>query len=121
MERLDREARSRQAPDGLVVTKILATQRAITVGAVMAEIRRIFRRRPAIVLGASPNGSLQGRNLSLASRVWPELDDVTLTTFPAGINATLSDLRLETGRTAPQPFSGAREPDPAQPSQGSIS
>ena len=73
-------------PDGIdegdVVTKIFATQRAIMIGAVLAELRRIFRRRPATVLGASP----------------------TLTTFPAGIQATLADLQLRlqsTGRARP--------------------
>ena len=55
MKRLDREAGARKSTDSMVVTKILATQRAITVGAVIAEIRRILRRRPTIVLGASPD------------------------------------------------------------------
>ncbi|TQM63884.1 NAD-dependent epimerase/dehydratase family protein [Humibacillus xanthopallidus] len=99
---LDR-ARSERAPqhltstadsqEPLVVVKILATQRAITVGAVIADLRRIFRRRPTIVLGASPVSALQSRDLSLRSRVWPELDQRTLTTFPAGVSATLQDLR----------------------------
>jgi UDP-glucose 4-epimerase len=77
-----------------VVTKILATQRAITIGAVIAELRRIFRRRPSIVLGASPVSALQSRDLSLRSRVWPEIDRRTLTTFPAGVSATLEDLQV---------------------------
>jgi UDP-glucose 4-epimerase len=104
---LDR-ARADVAVDGLVglggrtapgvrepyaVTKILATQRAITIGAVIAELRRIFRRRPSIVLGASPVSALQSRDLSLRSRVWPEIDQRTLTTFPAGVSATLEDLQ----------------------------
>ena len=76
-----------------VVTKILATQRAITIGAVIAELRRIFRRRPAVVLGASPVSALQSRDLSLTSRVWPEIDQRSLTTFPAGVASTLQDLQ----------------------------
>ncbi|MCU1535680.1 MAG: hypothetical protein JWP82_31, partial [Humibacillus sp.] len=78
---------------GVVTTKVLATQRAITIGAVIAELRRIFRRRPTIVLGASPVAALQSRDLSLSSRVWPEIDQRTLTTFPAGVYATLEDLQ----------------------------
>ena len=78
--------------DAHAVTKILATQRAITIGAVIAELRRIFRRRPSIVLGASPVSALQSRDLSLRSRVWPEIDRRTLTTFPAGVATTLEDL-----------------------------
>ncbi|GAA2742789.1 hypothetical protein GCM10009868_14130 [Terrabacter aerolatus] len=90
--------------DGGVVTKIFATQRAITIGAVLAELRRIFRRRPATVLGASPTSSQQGQDLRLVSRVWPELDRRTLTPFPAGVQATLADLQLRmqsTGRARP--------------------
>jgi UDP-glucose 4-epimerase len=97
---LDR-ARREAAADGSstaagpapVTTKILATQRAITIGAVIAELRRIFRRRPTIVLGASSVAALQSRDLSLSSRVWPEIDQRTLTTFPAGVYATLEDLQ----------------------------
>lgn len=86
-----------------IVTKVIATQRAITIGAVIAELRRIFRRRPTIVLGASPTSSLQSRDLSLVSHVWPELDRRTLTTFPAGVAATLADLqrRQQRGEAAP--------------------
>lgn len=91
MDRLRLEASGIREP--VVVTKILATQRAITIGAVTAELRRIFRRRPTIVLGASPTSSMQARDLSLVSRVWPELDRRTLTTFPAGVSATLADLQ----------------------------
>jgi UDP-glucose 4-epimerase len=101
---LDALGRLRQeaarASEPIVVTKILATQRAITIGAVTAELRRIFRRRPTIVLGASPTSSMQARDLSLISRVWPELDRRTLTTFPAGVSATLADLQRRQQRGA---------------------
>ncbi|WP_404392519.1 NAD-dependent epimerase/dehydratase family protein [Humibacillus xanthopallidus] len=86
------ESQGSPVGDAPVVTKILATQRAITIGAVIAELRRIFRRRPSIVLGASSVSALQSRDLSLRSRVWPEIDRRTLTTFPAGVAATLEDL-----------------------------
>jgi UDP-glucose 4-epimerase len=89
-------ARLRQEPSGthaVVVTKILASQRAITIGAVLGEMRRIFKRAPRIVLGASPQSARQARDLSLRSRVWPELDRRTLTPLPAGIAATTADLQ----------------------------
>ncbi len=76
-----------------VVTKILASQRAITIGAVLGEMRRIFKSSPRIVLGASAVSAMQARDLSLRSRVWPELDRRTLTPLPAGIAATAADLR----------------------------
>jgi len=78
---------------GLVTTKILASQRAITIGAVIGEMRRIFKRSPRVVLGASPVAALQARDLSLRSRVWPDLDRRTLTPLPVGIAATAADLQ----------------------------
>jgi UDP-glucose 4-epimerase len=83
-----------------VVTKILASQRAITIGAVIGEMRRIFKRSPRVVLGASPVSAMQARDLSLRSRVWPELDRRLLTPLPVGISATAADLqrRLQAGR-----------------------
>jgi len=84
---------------GLVTTKILASQRAITIGAVIGEMRRIFKRSPRIVLGASPISALQARDLSLRSRVWPDLDRRALTPFPVGVATTSADLlrRLQAG------------------------
>jgi UDP-glucose 4-epimerase len=91
-------ARLRQ-DEPTVVTKILASQRAITIGAVLGEVRRIFKSRPRIVLGASAVSAMQARDLSLRSRVWPELDRASLTPFPVGVAATAADLlrRLQLG------------------------
>lgn len=103
MDRLRSEVSTYPSSEMLVVTKVIATQRAITIGAVIAELRRIFRRRPTIVLGASPTSSQQAKDLSLASHVWPELDRRTLTTLPAGVASTLADLqrRQQRGEAAP--------------------
>ena len=96
-----RQEQSATAPR--VVTKILASQRAITIGAVLGEMRRIFKRSPRIVLGASAGSAMQARDLSLRSRVWPELDRRTITPLPAGIAATAADLqrKLQAGWPAP--------------------
>jgi len=96
LARLRRE-QSVTAPS--VVTKVLASQRAITIGAVLGEMRRIFKKPPRIVLGASPTASMQARDLSLRSRVWPELDRRSLTPFPVGVAITAADLlrRLQVG------------------------
>jgi UDP-glucose 4-epimerase len=82
-----------------VVTKILASQRAITIGAVLGEMRRIFKSSPRIVLGVSPVSAMQARDLSLRSRVWPDLDRRPLTPFPVGVATTAADLlhRLQLG------------------------
>ena len=83
----------------LVTTKILASQRAVTIGAVIGEMRRIFKRSPRVVLGATPVSALQAKDLSLRSRVWPDLDRRTLTPFPVGVAITAADLlrRLQVG------------------------
>lgn len=82
-----------------VVTKILASQRAITIGAVLGEMRRVFKSQPRIVLGASSVAAMQARDLSLRSRVWPELDRSSFTPFPVGVANTAADLlrRLQLG------------------------
>jgi len=98
-EGLARLRREQSAAQPRVVTKIMASQRAITIGAVIGEMRRIFKRSPRIVLGASPISAMQARDLSLRSRVWPELDRRSLTPFPVGVATTAADLllRLQVG------------------------
>jgi len=83
----------------VVVTKILASQRAITIGAVLGEMRRIFKTPPRIVLGVSAVSAIQARDLSLRSRVWLDLDRRPLTPFPVGVATTAADLlhRLQLG------------------------
>jgi UDP-glucose 4-epimerase len=95
-----RQEQSGAAPTVVtVVTKILASQRAITIGAVLGEMRRILKSSPRIVLGASAVSAVQARDLSLRSRVWPELDRRGLTPFPVGVANTAADLlrRLQGG------------------------
>jgi UDP-glucose 4-epimerase len=79
-------------PAGQHVVKVLATQQAVTVGAVLGELTRVLRRRPQIVLGASPVARFQAIDLRLRSRVWTELDRRPLTPLPAGIHAVMEDV-----------------------------
>lgn len=81
------------APGGTVVTKVLASHQQVTIGRVLAEIRRVFKRNPQIVLGASPQAAMQARDLRLGSCVWPELDRRQLTPLSVGIQATTAHLR----------------------------
>ncbi|MEP7036314.1 MAG: NAD-dependent epimerase/dehydratase family protein [Actinomycetota bacterium] len=100
VEGMARLRREHSAGGTRVVTKIMASQRAITIGAVLGEMRRLFKRSPRIVLGASSVSALQAPDLSLRSRVWPELDRRSLTPFPVGVATTSADLlrRLQLGR-----------------------
>jgi UDP-glucose 4-epimerase len=80
-------------PAGTVVTKILASHQHLTVGRILAELRRMFKRSPQVVLGSSPQAALQARDLRLRSRVWPELDRRQLTPLGVGALATTAHLR----------------------------
>ena len=73
--------------DGATV-KILAAAQPTTIGALIGECRRVFKRSPRIVLGTSANARYQVRDLRMRSTVWPALDRRALTTIPAGIAAT---------------------------------
>lgn len=80
--------------DGQVVTKIIATQRADTIGSLIAACRTVFKRRPRIVLGASPYSKSQAHDLRLRSVVWTELDLRQFTPLVVGINATMQEMQL---------------------------
>lgn len=74
------------------VIKILASHQGVTIGTLLAETRRLFKRAPRVVLGSSPFAKFQVRDLRLRSVVWPELDRRSLTPLGVGIKATASDL-----------------------------
>ncbi len=80
-----------QSP-GLQV-KIICSHRTASIGALLAEISRVGRRRPPVILGTSPLAAFQVRDLSFRSSVWPDVDHLARTTLPDGISRTLSSLR----------------------------
>lgn len=85
------------APDirpGQSVIKIIATQRADTIGALIGACKTVFKRRPRVVLGASPYAKAQAHDLRLRSVVWPELDNRPFTPLPVGIDATVRDMQV---------------------------
>ncbi len=83
----------------VVRTKVLASQRAVTIGALLGEMRRLFKRPPKIVVGSSPSSAFQARDLRLRSVVWPEVSRRARTPLGVGIHATSLDLsrRLQLG------------------------
>lgn len=78
---------------GETVVKILASQRADTIGNLIGACRAIFKRRPLIVLGASPFAKAQAHDLRLRSVVWPELDAHPVTPLAVGINNTVQEVQ----------------------------
>lgn len=77
--------------------KIFASGEAVTIGSILGACRTVFRRRPNVVLAASPLAAFQGRDLRLRSTVWPEIDRRTHRTLPAGIASTLFATRQALG------------------------
>lgn len=84
------------SPAGPVTVKILASQHGTTVGALIGECRRVFKRTPRLVLGTSANARFQVKDLRLRSTVWTQLDRRALTPLPAGIAATAASLLRST-------------------------
>lgn len=77
---------------GARAVKILASQRSASIAEVLGEFRRVFKRRPRVVVAASPHARQQARDLRFRSAVWPEIDRRSLTPLGAGIQATAFDL-----------------------------
>lgn len=90
------------AEPGRVLTKIICSGRAVSVGHVLAELRRVLRRRVPVVLAASPRAATQVRDLRLRSVVYPELDAAPTATLAAGIARVSADIgtRLRRGELA---------------------
>ena len=82
--------------------KVLASESSTTIGAILGALHRISRRRPQVVLGASPNARFQVRDLRMRSSAWPATDHLARTHLLAGISATMASvgdqLRSAAGR-----------------------
>lgn len=72
--------------------KVLASEQSTTIGAVIGGLRRVTRRRPPVVLGASPNARFQVHDLRLRSIAWPSTGSMARTPLPAGMSATLTSV-----------------------------
>jgi UDP-glucose 4-epimerase len=80
--------------------KIIASHASVSVGALLMQAQRVFRRPIRVLHGASSQAAQQARDLRVRSTVWPELDRRSLRTLPAGIAATAADVEARlTGRS----------------------
>ena len=77
---------------GNPVVKIFGSHQATTIGALIGEFRRVFKRSPRVVLGSADGAKGQASDLRVRSTVWTELDARPMTSLPAGVAATASDL-----------------------------
>lgn len=90
-------AKLRGSAPGQTVTKIIASQQALTVAAVIGELRRMLHRKPEVVLGVSPLSQFQAVDLRLRSAVWSDLDARPVTPFCVGAHMAMLDLVRQLG------------------------
>ena len=81
-------ARARVLGAGETVTKIIGTGRAVSVGAIIGELRRLRRRSGFSLVG---QGAAVGQALDLRvrSEVWPDLDGLIGTNLPEGLDRVM--------------------------------
>jgi UDP-glucose 4-epimerase len=80
------------SPGAPPVIKVLASGRSVSIAQLLGEFRTVTKRRPPVVLAASPHRKVQARDLRLRSVVWPEIDRGSLVPLTAGIDACLRDV-----------------------------
>jgi len=80
---------------GTVVTKILASGRATTIGSLLSEGNRVLKRRPRVMVKAQAASSVQARDLRLRSVIWPDLDRCARTSLAVGIARTAEDVSMQ--------------------------
>lgn len=88
---LDAIAEPARVTSGVTI-KILAAETPTTIATLLAEFRRLVKRRLPIVLADSPNRRFQVRDLRMKSVIEPDLHRYARTTLPDGIDATVNDL-----------------------------
>jgi UDP-glucose 4-epimerase len=74
-------------------TKVLASGSPMSISEILGHLTRLSRRRPPVVLGASPVARFQARDLRLRSRAWPHLDHLVRTPVGVGMANCLSEVR----------------------------
>ncbi|WP_457101024.1 NAD-dependent epimerase/dehydratase family protein [Microbacterium sp. P5_E9] len=85
--------RTMRASDAHHHLKIMASGRSVSIGALLAEFRRIVGRRPEVVMATSPQSALQSVDLRVQSRYWVALDRRPSTNLTDGIARTLQGIR----------------------------
>ncbi|KQO99431.1 NAD-dependent epimerase/dehydratase family protein [Leifsonia sp. Leaf264] len=77
-----------------VTTKIIASGQSVTIADLLGYFRLISKGKPHAMLGSNAASALQAHDLRVRSVVWPDLDVRSLMPLPAGIHATIEDLKL---------------------------
>lgn len=77
-------------PEESVVTKIFASGRSVSIGALIGDTKRAFRRNPRLIIRAA-SGS-QVKDLRVRSEVWTDIDQLARTPLITGLRATAEDV-----------------------------
>ena len=72
--------------------KVLASQESLTVGGVLAEVRRVIKRPVSVVMAHSPNSRFQVRDLRMRSVIRTDWDRRPKTTIGAGIRTVIDEI-----------------------------
>lgn len=84
----DTVVRIQREPAGTSVVKILASHSSVSIAGLLGHLRMVHKKRPQVILAASPYARQQARDLRFRSEVWPELSQRSLTPIVVGIAAT---------------------------------
>ncbi|MDQ4215383.1 SDR family oxidoreductase [Microbacterium capsulatum] len=90
---LDCVDRCATASSSQTVTKIIAANSPTSIASILGAVRTELKRRPLVVMASTPQASMQARNLTVQSVVWPDLDQRHLTSLPVGIMKMRRTLR----------------------------
>lgn len=88
---LDRIA---EAPEGAIVTKIVASGIPTTISGLVGAATRALRRRPPVVHARAAGGA-QVHDLRLRSVVWPDLDRLVSTPLVVGLRRTADEVAAQ--------------------------
>ena len=80
---------------GTTTIKILASGSSVSIGALLAQARRVLGRTPAVIMIPSSRTAQQGSALAFRSTVWRDASDVDFTPLPVGIHRTAEYLRRQ--------------------------
>jgi UDP-glucose 4-epimerase len=90
--------------DEHVTVKIFGSLQPVTLGAVLGLMRAVFKRRPPVMLGRSPNAVAQASDLRFRSVTLPEIDERPRRSLASGIHATAL------GMVSPEPWRAQDSP-----------
>ena len=79
-------------PDGTCRVKIISAGTSVTVGEVVATVRRVARRPVRVATGIDGRAVFQASDLRLSSQIWPEIGCANEIGLPVGVYGVMRDI-----------------------------